>query len=1060
MARLLLLIAFFFTGIVHAPAQILFFNKVIPPEGKMFAHVTGITQDKQGYMWFASKKGLFRYNGYDMISFRHNPLDSTSLASDLLEAISIDNRGRIWIGTLGSGLECFDPATGIFTHFRNRPDDSTSVNSNWISAVLVDRQGQVWIGGDGLDRYEETTGKFIHYREKINDPQSLSSNEVTAIYEDRQGNLWIGTGSVYGNKQNNPASGGLNRMNKKTGKFTRYLHDPANPHSLVNNKVRALFEDSKGNFWVGTSGDGLHTMDRAKGNFQRYPFDARHPEKLSRPAFKKKPFLDHITFITEDVAGCIWIGTAESGVNYFNTTTKKTTHFELMEDIPGAFTDRTAWWAFSSRDGVLWISTLFGNLYRVNPPRWNIAYKESPSQLVKTFFQESTGEIWQGTINGLLVQDERNPAKNIRYQHEPLNPFSLSNNVVEVIRQDRKGNIWVGTEDGLNMLNREKGSFTQFHNNPKDGNSLSNDFILAIFEDRKENMWVGTLNGLNRMDIKSGIFTRYSFHANDLGKNVVTSIMEDRQGHIWIGCGMAGDVHELDPANGKYKTFLSGLGISCFFEDHDKVFWVGGDDGLFHFDSIGRDFIRYIEPDTKTEISYVRSIIEDASQNLWVSTNYGIIKINPQRKVNLIYGKNYGVNGASLCTGSCYKGQDGRLFFGTYSGYYIFSPDQLEDNIRPPQLVISGFRLAGNTAEEKKGGLNQEVTLQKEIHLKHNQNIFTFEFAAIDYSSPEDNRHLFMLENYDQKWNRAGSDRRAVYYNIPPGHYVFRVKASNSFGIWTEKSIAVLIAPPWWNAWWFRIGAVLSVLALLYFLIRWKLNQQFRSRLERAEKEKQLVALSQKTTDLEMQALRSQMNPHFIFNSLNSINRFILQNNKLQASTYLTRFSRLVRLILQNSQAPMIPLENELEALQLYLELESLRFEQHFDFSINLDEDLDVSAIKIPAMIIQPYVENAIWHGLMHKTEKGHLKIHIKEEADVLYCRIIDDGVGREKAAELKKRSGATHKSLGMHITAERMALLEQKKKARTSVQINDLVLPDGLPGGTEVILKIPLVYD
>ena len=230
--------------------------------------------------------------------------------------------------------------------------------------------------------------------------------------------------------------------------------------------------------------------------------------------------------------------------------------------------------------------------------------------------------------------------------------------------------------------------------------------------------------------------------------------------------------------------------------------------------------------------------------------------------------------------------------------------------------------------------------------------------------------------------------------------------------------------------------------------------------LQKLESERTKSELQQQATELEMQALRAQMNPHFIFNSLNSINRFILQNDKEQASDYLTKFSRLVRSILQNSQSAFIPLASELEALQLYLELESVRFNHHFHFNIHVDEDTDISSLKVPPLIIQPYAENAIWHGLMHKTEKGNLQIELYEEEDVLCCKITDDGIGRKKAAELKSKSASTHKSMGMQITADRIAMLQKTNRLAPQIEIKDLALPDGSAGGTEVLLKIPACYD
>ncbi|MEO5907967.1 MAG: histidine kinase [Ginsengibacter sp.] len=229
---------------------------------------------------------------------------------------------------------------------------------------------------------------------------------------------------------------------------------------------------------------------------------------------------------------------------------------------------------------------------------------------------------------------------------------------------------------------------------------------------------------------------------------------------------------------------------------------------------------------------------------------------------------------------------------------------------------------------------------------------------------------------------------------------------------------------------------------------------------EKQKQENEVMQLHQQKSDLEMQALRAQMNPHFIFNSLNSINMFILENNKLQASEYLSKFSRLIRLILQNSQEAFITLERELEALKLYLELESLRFDQRFEYKVIVDDDVDTEMLRVPPLIIQPYAENAIWHGLMQKEEKGHLTIGLYIKDEMLFYVIADDGIGRKKAAALKSKSAATHKSMGMRITTDRLLILQRQNEKENSVSITDLILADGSPGGTEVQIKIPVRYD
>jgi len=280
-----------------------------------------------------------------------------------------------------------------------------------------------------------------------------------------------------------------------------------------------------------------------------------------------------------------------------------------------------------------------------------------------------------------------------------------------------------------------------------------------------------------------------------------------------------------------------------------------------------------------------------------------------------------------------------------------------------------------------------------------------------------------------------------------------------------EKILLINISPAFWNTWWFRIAAAIVILSAVYGIMRYRTKQKFRLKLERSEKETQLAEMRQRTaelkqqaTELEMQALRAQMNPHFIFNSLNSINRFILQNDRPQASEYLTKFSKLVRMILQNSQASLISLESELESLQLYLEMEALRFNYHYNYKISVPKDLDIDLLKVPPLIIQPYVENAIWHGLMHKEEKGRLDIEVSRESDFLFFKITDDGIGRKRAAELASKSAMKHKSMGLRITADRLAMLQSTNGTGSPVTINDLVNPDGSAAGTEVILKIPVI--
>ena len=328
-------------------------------------------------------------------------------------------------------------------------------------------------------------------------------------------------------------------------------------------------------------------------------------------------------------------------------------------------------------------------------------------------------------------------------------------------------------------------------------------------------------------------------------------------------------------------------------------------------------------------------------------------------------------------------------------------------------------------------------------HMADSANVYFRDYVAINDSvANEKTRVKMAVANYEQKIELLDKEKQLQEQRLQQ----------------SKQQKRFLVA---------GIGVVfILLLALLSNILLKRKNAAHRIKIAETELElqksaaaKTSVALQQKAAELEMQALRSQMNPHFIFNSLNSINRFIMQNNKAQASEYLAKFSKLVRMILQNSQAIQITVESELEALQLYLELEAVRFNHQFSYTITVADELDTGAIKVPPLVIQPYAENAIWHGLMQKEDKGNLIIALYQVDDLLCCRITDDGIGRKKAKEIKSKSAVTHKSMGMQITASRIEMLHHKHQAGAHISIEDLVLPDGTPGGTSVLLKFPVNY-
>lgn len=1044
----------FLLRLEYSPAQTqqIKFNLVEGAGDVSLGKINAITQDPNGYMWFAdmTKSCITRYDGYRMISFRHDPADSNSLGATYPETITADHAGNIWVGFYGMGLDRYDPKTGVFTHFRHYRSNPFSLSNDTVTSLLVDREGIIWVGNyGGVDRLDPKTGKFSHYAHHVNDPASLSSNRVRSLYEDRQGSIWVGTGHVWDFNDD----GGLNRFNKKTGKFTRYLHDPKDSQSLISNKVRAIFEDSKGNFWIGTGSDGLHTMDRSTGLFKRHRFNPANPDQISR---QKKPHNDeHITFITEDVTGSLWIGTYGSGINRYDPVNGKITHYSNQQK-EGGFIDNTAWCVYASRDGVLWVSTNEGNLFRIDPLRNNIPYVEVGS-IVQMIYQDHSGNLWLGTPKGLILT---NRTKNTTEYFSPdsLRQGSKDGYTIK-IHETSTSEMWLNFGGRLLSFNPATKTFTPYKNQSAVGRMLERTYVTTVFKDRHGFLWIGGSNGLFRLNHQTDQLTVFNANSDSTQNQVrdIYSILEDKTGDLWVATRFGGRIHRLRLSTGKFEHYTAGAIINCMYEDTKGTIWAGTTNGLYQYDPGSNRFSMHNMLGYSINSNDIRNIIEDNNEDLWVSSKTGMFKLNKHHPGIISLGKNQGLQ-ANALSYAAYKLKTGELLFGDAKGFYAFFPDQLTKNTKPPQVVITNFKISNQLIKPGKGCvLELPIEQTHKIELAHNENTFSFDFAGIHYSNPSENNHLFMLERHENDWRNAGTEHSAHYFNLPHGNYVFKVKSVSSDGTWAMKSIQIVITPAWWNTWWFRITAALGMAILLYGIIRWWLKQKFSLQLERSEKEKQLANLKRKTTELEMQALRAQMNPHFIFNSLNSINRFILQNNKAQASEYLTKFSRLIRLILQNSQASLITLESELESLQLYLELEALRFDHHFDFKISIDEDLDASTIKVPPLIIQPYAENAIWHGLMHKEEKGHLEIDLFLENQLLCCKIIDDGIGRKKAADLKSKSASTHKSMGMQITADRIAIMHQKQQMGTTITVSDLVLPGGEAAGTEVLLKIPI---
>ncbi len=801
-------------------------------------NINKIAQDKQGYIWLATMTGLQRWDGMELKTFQNNPLDSNSLAANLLSSLCIDSSNIIWIATLQHGIDRYDPSTNTFTHFRNNIKNPSSLSNDSITNIMADHLGNIWVSTlSDVDILNKTNGKFSHL--KTADITNVKNASFGNLYEDKHGNIWIVT-TIYQN--GSFINNSLNKLDPATGKYTHFTHDPANPHSIASGMVSSLFEDSKGNFWIGfyTNGskNGLDLMDRNTSTFTHYYNDSFHQGHPAAPLCDTC-FYEHVTFISEDKAGMLWFGSFWNGVNRYDPVSKKITHYgpikilknqsEKKDSVDGNLNDNGIS-AFSSKDNIFWIGTAKGDLYNINPLKTSIPFYSLNGISCNTFYyDEKSKALWIGTDAGLIRKAPGNEPLKI-WKHDPLNKNSLSNDTISEIRVDHEGNFWMITNKGLSKFNPVNNSFTNYYHHTNDTTGLRDNNIMGVYVDRNDDIWICE-QGLDKLNSKTGVFTNYVHNDQDPGSidiYLVYCAIEGTDNDMWAGTWLG--LNHLNKTTGKFTHYLQYLPVKTLYLDHAGILWVGSKGGLFYYNKAKDKFPLYTDPNSGSVIKQVLSITEDKNDNLWVGTNSSIIMINKDRDQLIKYDSTNGVHKCDFFLADNYKAGNGELYFGNQKGYYAFFPEQLKDRNVPPIVNLTGFSLGDEEMKPSSNGILKEPLWEtKEIKLSYNQNVFSIDFGAVNFTTTGGETYSYKLENYDNAWRIINKNHKAYFFNVPPGTYIFHAKAVNVDGIWGEKKIMIIITPPWWQTWWaytlFALTFIILIWGIIYYRSR-KLSKE------------------------------------------------------------------------------------------------------------------------------------------------------------------------------------------------------------------------------------------
>ena len=821
------------------------FEHIGTDAGLSQSNVTCILRDSRGFMWFGTREGLNRYDGYGFVVYKNAADDSLSLSGNHVTAIVEDKTGDIWVSTAGGGLNRYDRSRDRFVHYRE------IVHADLINALMLDDSGRLWIGSTdrGLFVLEPGTGKVVSFSTDARNGNSLSDNNVSAILEDSHHQIWIGT-----------SHGGLNLFDRKLHSFMRWQHRNKEAASLGGNTITRLFNDGQEQLWVGLRDGGLDLFDPGRGtaggvgrgSFRHFRNDPRNSNSLGSNV---------VLSLEDDDKGNLWVGTENGGISILEPRMKKFRNYSHDDIDNTSLSNNSIYALYRDPQGNMWVGTYDGgvDLFNKSANKFtHYKHNSSPESLsnnnVLDLLEDSRDNLWIGTDGGGLDRIDPVTGRFTHFTHSITDKNSICGNYVLALCEGHDGNLWMGTwGDGITVMNGDGKVVRQFKYDPADASSLGGNNIYFITEDRQNNFWVATFGGgLSKYDSKKKAFFRYKHDAgnpNSPGSDDISSLLVDSKGILWIGT-FGGGLDRLDIGTGIFTHFIYEAGknslsnntINYVYEDKRGNIWVCTADGLNCLDPKTGHFSDSL-PIGGLAKAVIFGIQEDNKGRLWVSSNIGLSRIDLRAGAGSGAGAGAGagaVKNFSVADGlqfnewkahSCFKSRSGALYFGGVNGFNAFFPDSIKESAYDPPLLFTGLRLFNkevpiSTDNKDISPLKKNITETRDIEISYKSSVISFEFASLNYTVPAKKHYAYMLEGFDKNWNDIGTKRTATYTNLDAARYTFKVKGWDNEGNWSPSisSIELTVTPPFWQIWWFRLLVTVVIMGIVVAVHRLRLH--------------------------------------------------------------------------------------------------------------------------------------------------------------------------------------------------------------------------------------------